>query len=97
MNISELKKLKIDDLVSIAQDLNVPGYSGLRKQELIFKILEAETEKDGNEFSQGVLEILADGYGFLRSPETNYLPGRNDIYVSPSQIKRFSLRTGISW
>ncbi len=94
MNISELKKLKIDDLVTIAQDLNVPGYSGLRKQELIFKILEAETEKDGNEFSQGVLEILADGYGFLRSPETNYLPGRNDIYVSPSQIKRFSLRTG---
>ena len=94
MNISELKKLKIDDLVIIAQDLNVPGYSGLRKQELIFKILEAETEKDGNEFSQGVLEILADGYGFLRSPETNYLPGRNDIYVSPSQIKRFSLRTG---
>ncbi len=94
MNISELKKLKINDLISIAQDLNVPGYSGLRKQELIFKILEAQTEKDGNEFSQGVLDILSDGYGFLRSPETNYLPGRNDIYVSPSQIKRFSLRTG---
>lgn len=94
MNISELKKLKIDDLVSIAQELNVPGYSGLRKQELIFKILEAQTEKDGNEFSQGVLDIISDGYGFLRSPETNYLPGRNDIYVSPSQIKRFSLRTG---
>ncbi|MFO7890985.1 MAG: transcription termination factor Rho [bacterium] len=94
MNISELKKLKIDDLGSIAQDLNVPGYSGLRKQELIFKILEAQTEKDGNEFSQGVLDIISDGYGFLRSPETNYLPGRNDIYVSPSQIKRFSLRTG---
>jgi len=94
MNISELKKLKIDDLVSIAQDLNVPGYSGLRKQELIFKILEAQTEKEGNEFSQGVLDIISDGYGFLRSPETNYLPGRNDIYVSPSQIKRFSLRTG---
>ncbi len=94
MNISELKKLKIDDLVSIAQDLNVPGYSGLRKQELVFKILEAQTEKEGNEFSQGVLDIISDGYGFLRSPETNYLPGRNDIYVSPSQIKRFSLRTG---
>ena len=94
MDIAELKKLKISELTQVAQDMNVPGYSGLRKQELIFRILEAQTQKDGNIFSEGVLEILPDGYGFLRSPDTNYLPGPDDIYVSPSQIKRFSLRTG---
>lgn len=94
MNIAELKGLKIKELGEVAQKMNVPGYSGLRKQELIFKILEAQTEKDGNIFSEGVLEILPDGYGFLRSSDTNYLPGPDDIYVSPSQIKRFSLRTG---
>ena len=94
MNIAELKSLKIKELGELAQTMNVPGYSGLRKQELIFKILEAQTEKDGNIFSEGVLEILPDGYGFLRSSDTNYLPGPDDIYVSPSQIKRFSLRTG---
>jgi transcription termination factor Rho len=94
MEISDLKKLKIAELTEMAQTMNIPGYSGLRKQELIFKILEAQTQQDGNIFSEGVLEILPDGYGFLRSSETNYLPGPDDIYVSPSQIKRFSLRTG---
>jgi transcription termination factor Rho len=94
MEISDLKKLKIAELTEMAQSMNIPGYSGLRKQELIFKILEAQTHQDGNIFSEGVLEILPDGYGFLRSSATNYLPGPDDIYVSPSQIKRFSLRTG---
>ncbi len=94
MDIAELQKMKISELISLAQGMNVPGYSGLRKQELIFKILETQTQKDGNIFSEGVLEILPDGYGFLRSADTNYLPGPDDIYVSPSQIKRFSLRTG---
>ena len=94
MEISDLKKLKIAELTEMAQTMNIPGYSGLRKQELIFKILEAQTQQDGNIFSEGVLEILPDGYGFLRSSNTNYLPGPDDIYVSPSQIKRFSLRTG---
>jgi transcription termination factor Rho len=94
MDISELKKMKISELTELAQSMDIPGYSGLRKQELIFRILEAQTEKDGNIFSAGVLEILPDGYGFLRSADTNYLPGPDDVYVSPSQIKRFSLRTG---
>jgi len=94
MDIAELKKMKISELTSLAQEMNVPGYSGLRKQELIFRILETQTQKDGNIFSEGVLEILPDGYGFLRSSDTNYLPGPDDIYISPSQIKRFSLRTG---
>ncbi|MDM7924751.1 MAG: transcription termination factor Rho [bacterium] len=94
MDISDLKKLKIAELTDLAQNMKIEGYSGLRKQELIFKILEAQTHQDGNIFSEGVLEILPDGYGFLRSNDTNYLPGPDDIYVSPSQIKRFSLRTG---
>jgi len=94
MEIQELKKLKISQLTVLAQEMNIPGHSGLRKQELIFRILEAQTQKDGNIFSEGVLEILPDGYGFLRSADTNYLPGPDDIYISPSQIKRFSLRTG---
>jgi transcription termination factor Rho len=94
MDISDLKKLKIAELTELAQNMKIEGYSGLRKQELIFKILEAQTHQDGNIFSEGVLEILPDGYGFLRSSDTNYLPGPDDIYVSPSQIKRFSLRTG---
>ena len=94
MDIVDLKKMKISELTQLAQEMNVPGYSGLRKQELIFRILEAQTQQDGNIFSEGVLEILPDGYGFLRSADTNYLPGLDDIYVSPSQIKRFSLRTG---
>ena len=94
MDIAELKKMKISELIAMAQEENVPGCSGLRKQELIFRILEDQTEKDGNIFSEGVLEILPDGYGFLRSSDSNYLPGPDDIYISPSQIKRFSLRTG---
>lgn len=94
MDISELQSKKIVDLNKIAKDLGITGYSDLRKQELIFKILEAQTTKDGLTFSKGVLETLADGYGFLRSSDYNYLPSPDDIYVSPSQIKRFSLRTG---
>src|SRR5204862_6976984 len=80
--------------MELAHSLNVQGTSGLRKQELIFKILEAQTQKNGLIFAAGVLEILPEGYGFLRSPDYNYLPGPDDIYVSPSQIKRFDLRTG---
>ncbi len=94
MDIIELKSRTIAELLDIAEDLDIPGVSGLRKQELIFKILEANTEKDGLIFAEGVLEILDEGYGFLRSPDYNYLPGPDDIYVSPSQIKRFDLRTG---
>ncbi len=94
MDISELQSKKIVDLYEIAKVLDLQGYSDLRKQELIFKILEAQTQKDGLTFSKGVLEVLADGYGFLRSADYNYLPSPDDIYVSPSQIKRFSLRTG---
>lgn len=94
MDISELKSKKIVELNQIAKDLNISDYSDLRKQELIFKILEAQTAKDGLTFSKGVLEVLPDGYGFLRSSDYNYLPSPDDIYVSPSQIKKFSLRTG---
>ena len=94
MDILELKAKTIAELLEIAEKLDIPGVSGLRKQELIFKILEANTEKDGLIFAEGVLEILEEGYGFLRSPDYNYLPGPDDIYVSPSQIKRFDLRTG---
>ncbi len=94
MDISELKSKKIVELNDIAKDLGIAGYSDLRKQELIFKILEAQTSKDGLTFSKGVLEVLPDGYGFLRSSDYNYLPSPDDIYVSPSQIKKFSLRTG---
>ncbi|MBN2013470.1 transcription termination factor Rho [candidate division KSB1 bacterium] len=94
MDITELKTMKISELNKIAQEYNVAGYTGLKKQELIFKILEEQTKKEGLIFSEGVLEILPDGYGFLRSPDYNYLPGPDDIYVSPSQIKRFGLRTG---
>ena len=94
MDISELKSKKIVELNQIAKDLNIAGYSDLRKQELIFRILEEQTAKDGLSFSKGVLEVLPDGYGFLRSSDYNYLPSPDDIYVSPSQIKKFSLRTG---
>lgn len=94
MDISELKSKKIVELNQIAKDLSISGYSDLRKQELIFKILEAQTSKDGLSFSKGVLEVLPDGYGFLRSSDYNYLPSPDDIYVSPSQIKKFCLRTG---
>ncbi len=96
MDITELKSKKIAELNQIAKDMSILGYSDLRKQELIFKILEAQTEKDGLGFSKGVLEVLPDGYGFLRSVGYNYLPSPDDIYVSPSQIKKFGLRTGDS-
>jgi transcription termination factor Rho len=94
MNIKELKQKKISELNKIAKELNVEGASGLRKQELIFAILQAQTEKNGLIFGEGVLEILPDGFGFLRAPDYNYLPGPDDIYISPSQIRRFNLRTG---
>jgi len=93
-DIAAMKSRTIADLMEVAQELGVQGASGLRKQELIFKILETQTTKSGNIFARGVLEILPEGYGFLRSPDYNYLPGPDDIYVSPSQIKRFDLRTG---
>ncbi|HEV8538883.1 MAG TPA: transcription termination factor Rho [Bacteroidota bacterium] len=94
MDIAELKSKKISELTKIAKEMNITGYTDLRKQDLIFKILEAQTEKDGLTFSKGVLEVLPDGYGFLRSVDYNYLPSPDDIYVSPSQIKKFMLRTG---
>ena len=94
LDIKVLKEKSISDLVGIARTLEVEGATGMRKQELIFKILQAQTEKEGLIFSEGVLEVLPDGYGFLRAPEYNYLPGPDDIYVSPSQIRRFDLHTG---
>ena len=94
MNLSELKDKTITELNTVAKDLGVQGFSGLRKQELIFKILQGQAEKDGLIFAEGVLEVLPDGFGFLRAPDYNYLPGPDDIYVSPSQIRRFDLRTG---
>ncbi len=93
-NVTDLKSKKVSELIQIAKDLNVSGYSDLKKQELIFKIIEAQTKKDGFAFAVGVLEVLPDGYGFLRSVDYNYLPSPDDIYVSPSQIKKFLLRTG---
>ena len=94
ISLAELKEKNITDLAKIAKELNIPGASGMRKQELIFQILRAQTEKSGLIFSEGVLECLPDGFGFLRAPEYNYLPGPDDIYVSPSQIRKFDLRTG---
>jgi len=94
MEIGELKSKSIVELTKLAKELNVNGISGLKKQDLIFKILQTKTEKEGLIFGEGVLEILPDGFGFLRSPDYNYLPGPDDIYVSPSQIRKFSLRTG---
>ncbi|MBT4065500.1 MAG: transcription termination factor Rho, partial [Candidatus Marinimicrobia bacterium] len=94
MNVNELQKLKINELSDLGAQLNIDGFSGMNKQELIVKILEANTEKEGGVMADGVLEVLKEGYGFLRSPDFNYLPGPDDIYVSPSQIKRFGLRTG---
>jgi len=94
MNLQELKSKKINDLSTIAKGLNIEGASSLRKQDLIFAILNAQTEKNGMIFGEGVLETLPDGFGFLRAPDYNYLPGPDDIYVSPSQIRRFNLQTG---
>ncbi|HMJ08826.1 MAG TPA: Rho termination factor N-terminal domain-containing protein, partial [Pyrinomonadaceae bacterium] len=94
LNLTELKDMSISELTHIAKGMGIEGASGLRKQELIFKVLAAQTEKSGLIFSEGVLETLPDGFGFLRAPEYNYLPGPDDIYVSPSQIRKFDLRTG---
>ena len=94
LNIGELKEMSITKLTQIAKDLNVAGATGMRKQELIFQILKAQTEQSGFIFSEGVLEVLPDGFGFLRAPDYNYLPGPDDIYVSPSQIRKFDLQTG---
>ena len=96
MDVNQLQSLNIKELAKVAQDLEITGYSGLNKQELIVNILETQNEKEGVLHSKGVLEVLNEGYGFLRSPDFNYLPGPDDIYVSPSQIKRFGLRTGHS-
>ena len=94
MDTAELQSLKIKELTKIAKEMNVQSFAGLNKQELIVTLLKAEAENDGVLYSRGILEVMSDGYGFLRSPDFNYLPGPDDIYVSPSQIKRFSLRTG---
>jgi transcription termination factor Rho len=94
LDIAKLKEMNIATLTQVAKDLGVAGATGMRKQELIFKILQAQTEKAGLIFSEGVLECLPDGFGFLRAPDYNYLPGPDDIYVSPSQIRKFDLRTG---
>jgi len=94
MNLAELKKKNITDLAKLAHDFNIEGASTLRKQDLIFAILEAQADSDGQIYGSGVLETLPDGFGFLRAPDYNYLPGPDDIYVSPAQIRRFNLRTG---
>ena len=94
MNLTQLKELNIGRLTQLAKDHNVAGASGMRKQDLIFRLLQAEAEKNGLVFSEGVLETLPDGFGFLRSPDYNYLPSPDDVYISPSQIRRFDLRTG---
>src|SRR5881409_1475109 len=94
ISLAELKEKNITDLAKIAKELNVGGATGMRKQELIFQILKAQTEQSGLIFSEGVLECLPDGFGFLRAPDYNYLPGPDDIYVSPSQIRKFDLHTG---
>jgi transcription termination factor Rho len=94
MNLAELKLMKIGELVKLAREFDIEGFSSMRKQELIFALLQAQADKDGKMRGSGVLEILPDGFGFLRAPDYNYLPGPDDIYVSPSQIRRLNLRTG---
>ena len=94
VNLKDLKKLRISELNRMAKDLGVDGANSMRKQELIFSLLQAQSEKGGHIYGEGVLETLPDGFGFLRAPDYNYLPGPDDIYVSPSQIRRFNLRTG---
>ncbi|MCB2229751.1 transcription termination factor Rho [bacterium] len=94
MELADLKSKTIAELLKIAEDLDIPGVSGLRKSELIYKVMESQSSQNGAILAEGVLEIMDEGYGFLRSPDYNYLPGQDDIYVSPSQIKRFDLRTG---
>ncbi len=94
LNINDLKDMSIQKLTQVAKELNVANATGMRKQDLIFQILKAQTELSGFMFSEGVLEVLPDGFGFLRAPDYNYLPGPDDIYVSPSQIRKFDLQTG---
>ena len=94
IELSDLKEMTIQALTAMARDMSVDGAAGMKKHDLIFKILQNQTEKSGLLFAEGVLEVLPDGYGFLRAPESNYLPGPDDIYVSPSQIRKFDLRTG---
>ena len=94
MNLVELKKMKISELTTTAKKFNIEGASGMPKQELIFTLLQAHSEQNGLIYGEGVLETLPDGFGFLRAPDANYLPGPDDIYISPSQIRRFNLRTG---
>jgi len=94
LNLKALKEKKIGDLALIGKTFNIEGAANMRKQDLIFEILRAQTEQNGHVYGEGVLETLPDGFGFLRAPDYNYLPGPDDIYVSPSQIRRFSLRTG---
>lgn len=94
MDIVELKKMTISELAAYAKSLNIESITGLKKADIIFKIIEAQTQQNGLIFADGVLEVLDDGYGFLRSPSYNYMPGPDDIYVSHSQIKRFDLKTG---
>src|ERR687896_2720514 len=94
LNLRALKEKKISELALIGKNFNIEGAANMRKQELIFAILQAQTEQNGHIYGEGVLETLPDGFGFLRAPDYNYLPGPDDIYVSPSQIRRFSLRTG---
>ncbi|MFH1879068.1 MAG: transcription termination factor Rho [Candidatus Omnitrophota bacterium] len=94
MDIVYLKSMKISELAELAKKLKINGISGMKKHDLIFKVLQAKVEKDGFAFGEGVLEVLEDGFGFLRSPDYNYLPCPDDIYVSPSQIRRFNLKSG---
>src|SRR5262249_49250988 len=94
MNLTEMKRKSITDLAKMAHEYNIEGASSMRRQELIFALLNAQADKKGEIWAEGVLETLPDGFGFLRAPDYNYLPGPDDIYVSPSQIPRFSLRTG---
>jgi transcription termination factor Rho len=94
MDLVELKKLRISELTNMAKEFNIEGASGMRRQDLVFSLLQAHSERNGLIYGQGVLETLPDGFGFLRAPDANYLPGPDDIYISPSQIRRFNLRTG---
>ncbi|MBW2608836.1 MAG: transcription termination factor Rho [Deltaproteobacteria bacterium] len=94
MNLVELKKMKISELTDMAKDFDIEGATGMPKQELVFSLLQAQSEQNGIIYGEGVLETLPDGFGFLRAPDANYLPGPDDIYISPSQIRRFNLRTG---
>ncbi len=94
MNLIELKNMRISELTEMARELNIAGATGMRKQDLIFSLLQSHSSRNGLIYGEGVLEILPDGFGFLRAPDANYLPGPDDIYISPSQIRRFTLRTG---